>query len=148
MTGPPWHASSFWNLLWNLSTYWTGSHLCFCQRLEQISCHVKSQLILIQGWKRQKVSNKAILFPSSQFNRLYKGYWSKMLVLNLFKQGVVAPLWENSGPEETIMGDSFVSICVDTWGKASHLPFISLCMWHPFQSTAHLPFIGTQLSLS
>lgn len=57
--------------------------------------------------------------------------------LNLFKQGVVAPQ-----PEETIEGDSVDStLCYHQCrhlGKASHLPFISVCMWCHFQSTAHL----------
>lgn len=79
----------------------------------------------------------------------------EQMLVRLFGQGVAAPLWEICGPEETIRGDSVDPPFCFQWcslpGKtlSRDLP---LCLYMTtysscFQSTAHLLFVGTTLSV-
>lgn len=106
VTDPPWRALSFWNLLWNLSTYWTKNHLRF----------------LPEAGSFRKFQTKQFFFPWSQFSRLYKGCWSKMWVLNLFERGVVTPLDLKKQSWEILLILPFVSFGADTWEKPLSCP--------------------------
>lgn len=109
------------------------STTCFAENLTNLI--LMSQLCL----KVQKFQTQPF-FSMNSIQLVVHKYINRFC--SLFKQGVVAPLLR-----EILLILPFVPIGADATEEPLTCPS-SVCMCHSFQSTAHLSFIGTQLSLS